>query len=131
MDKHISANFEIGSWDEKPFDEAVGVAKLTRASVIKTYTGDIDATSTTEWLMAYEPDKSARFVGLERIRGTISGRHGSLVLQHVGTFEGGVAKAELVVISGTDELKGTSGGGRFKADPTGAVELVLSFADDQ
>ena len=38
--------------------------------------------------MAYEPDKSARFVGIERIRGTIGGRHGSLVLQHVGTFEG-------------------------------------------
>ena len=88
MDMHISADFEIGSWDEKPFDEAVGVAKLTRASVTKTYTGDIDGTSTTEWLMAYEPDKSARFVGIERIRGTIGGRHGSLVLQHVGTFEG-------------------------------------------
>ena len=38
MDMHISADFEIGSWDEKPFDEAVGVAKLTRASVTKTYT---------------------------------------------------------------------------------------------
>ena len=64
MDKHVSADFEIGAWDENPFDEAVGVAKLTRASVTKTYIGDIDATSTTEWLMAYEPDKSARFVGL-------------------------------------------------------------------
>ncbi len=131
MDKHVSADFEIGSWEEKPFDEAVGVAKLTRASVVKTYTGDIDATSTTEWLMAYEPDQSARFVGLERIRGTMGGRHGSLVLQHVGTFEGGVAKAELVVISGTDELKGTSGGGQFKADPKGTVELTLSFVEEQ
>ena len=93
MDMHISADFEIGSWDEKPFDEAVGVAKLTRASVTKTYTGDIDGTSTTEWLMAYEPDKSARFVGIEICRdranpGDHGGRHGSLVLQHVGTFEG-------------------------------------------
>lgn len=81
--------------------------------------------------MAYEPDKSARFVGLERIRGTIDGRHGSLLLQHVGTFEGGVAKAELVVISGTGDLKGTSGSGRFKADPKGAVTLNLSFVEER
>ena len=29
---HIEATFEIGGWDEAPFDEAVGVAKLTRAT---------------------------------------------------------------------------------------------------
>ncbi len=70
MAKKISATFEISAWDEQPFDEAVGVAKLTRASVAKQYAGDIDATSATEWLMAYHPDKSAAFVGLERIKHT-------------------------------------------------------------
>ncbi len=60
--------------------------------------------------MAYHPDKSAEFVGLERIKGTIDGRHGSLVLQHVGTFDDGAAKATLTVVSGTDELKGATGG---------------------
>ena len=127
MPEHISAAFEVSSWEETPFDEAVGVAKLTRASVAKTYTGDIDGTSITEWLMAYEPDKSATFVGIERVRGTIAGRHGSLVLQHVGTFENGAAIAKLVVVSGTDELKGATGSGSFKADPAGSVRLDLTI----
>ena len=127
MPEHISAAFEVSSWEETPFDEAVGVAKLTRASVTKTYTGHIDGTSITEWLMAYEPDKSATFVGIERVRGTIAGRNGSLVLQHIGTFENGAATAKLVVVSGTNELKGASGSGSFKADPAGSVRIDLTI----
>ena len=125
MSSKISATFEIKGWDEQPFDEAVGVAKLTKATVAKDYAGDIEGTSATEWLMAYHPDKSAAFVGLERIKGTIDGRRGSLVLQHVGTFEDGAAKATLTVISGTDELKGATGTGQFVADPAGRITLTI------
>src|SRR4051812_17577670 len=105
MTHEINSSFEIQGWDEQPFDEAVAVAKLTRASVAKSYSGDIDGTSATEWLMAYHADQSATFVGLERIKGTIGGRRGTLVLQHVGTFADGVAQAVLTVLSGTDELE--------------------------
>ena len=125
MSSQINATFEIKGWDEQPFDEAVGVAKLTKATVAKEYAGDVEGTSATEWLMAYHPDKSAEFVGLERIKGTIDGRRGSLVLQHVGTFEDGAAKATLTVISGTDELKGATGTGQFVADPAGRITLTI------
>ena len=125
MSSQINATFEIKGWDEQPFDEAVGVAKLTKATVAKEYAGDVEGTSATEWLMAYHPDKSAEFVGLERIKGTIDGRRGSLVLQHVGTFEDGAAKATLTVISGTDELKGATGTGEFVADPAGRITLTI------
>jgi hypothetical protein len=125
MNSEISATFEIKGWDEQPFDEAVGVAKLTQASVAKEYAGDVEGTSATEWLMAYNPDKSAVFVGLERIKGTVGGRHGSLVLQHVGTFADGVAKATLTVVSGTDELKGAAGSGELIADPGGRISLTV------
>ena len=73
MPSKISATFEIKGWDEQPFDESVGVSKLTRASVAKEYAGDVEGTSATEWLMAYHPDKSAAFVGLERVKGTVDG----------------------------------------------------------
>ena len=126
MSSEISATFEIKEWDEQPFDEAVGVAKLTRASVVKEYVGDIEGTSATEWLMAYNPDKTAAFVGLERIKGTIGGRRGSLVIQHDGTFEDGAAKATLTVVSGTDELKGATGTGTLVADPAGRITLTIS-----
>jgi hypothetical protein len=125
----VSATFEIKGWDEEPFDDADadGVAKLTRASVAREYSGDVEGTSATEWLMAYQPDGSAVFVGLERIRGSVGGRRGSLVLQHVGTFADGVAKAELTVISGTDELQGAAGSGEFVADPGGRITLSVDL----
>lgn len=126
MSAQINATFDIKGWDEQPFDEAVGVAKLTKATVAKEYAGDVEGTSATEWLMAYHPDKSADFVGLERIKGTIDGRRGSLVLQHVGTFEDGAATATLTVISGTDELKGATGTGQFVADPAGRITLTIA-----
>ena len=127
MSDQISAQFEITSWEETPFDEGSGVAKLTEALVEKSYTGDVEATSTTKWLMAYAPDKTATFIGLERMRGTFAGKHGSIVLQHVGTFADGSADAELTVISGTNELKSVSGSGSFKANPAGSITLDLTF----
>lgn len=125
MPGKIRAQFEITSWEESPFDEGTGVAKLTEALVGKTYTGALEGTSTTKWLMAYAPDASASFVGLERIRGIVGGRKGSLVRQHIGTFQDGSADASLTVVSGTDELKDVSGRGEFTADPAGSVTLDL------
>ena len=88
MTTHIEARFEIANWDETPFDDGVGVSKLTEALVGKKYSGDVDGTSTTKWLMAYAPDKTATYVGIERIKGTVGGKRGSLVLLHDGTFAG-------------------------------------------
>ena len=127
MTSEIKATFEIKGWDEQPFDEAIGVAKLTSASVSKEYAGDIDGSSATEWLMAYEPDNSAVFVGLERIKGTVGGRRGSLVLQHVGTFADGAARATLTVVSGTNELKDATGSGDLVADPSGRITLIVEL----
>jgi len=126
MKSQVAATFEVTSWEETPFDEGTGVAKLTEALVEKRYDGDIEGTSTTKWLMAYAPDKSATFVGLERIKGTVAGRHGSLVISHVGTFEGGAATASLTIVSGTNELKDAAGSGHFTADPAGSIDLDLT-----
>jgi len=125
MTARIEAGFEIVNWEETPFDDGVGVSKLTEALVDKKYSGDVDGTSTTKWLMAYAPDKTATYVGIERIKGTIGGKRGSLVLMHEGAFEGGAATATLRVVSGTDELAGASGSGKFRADPTGSLMLDL------
>ena len=42
MKKTASARFSIKSWDEKPYSEGKDLPKMTRASVDKTFTGDID-----------------------------------------------------------------------------------------
>jgi Protein of unknown function (DUF3224) len=127
MSQRVQAQFEVTSWEEQPFDEREGAAKLTEAQVAKTYSGDIEGTSATRWLMAYAPDESAAFVGVERITGTVAGKNGTLVLQHVGKFEDGAAKATLTVLSGTDELADASGSGDFLADPAGSVTLGLDL----
>ncbi len=106
MTTRVEAEFEIAGWDETPFDEGVGVAKLTEALVEKKYTGGIEATSTTKWLMAYAPDKTATFVGIERIKGTVDGKHGSLVLLHDGVFEDGAATATLRIVAGHRRTQG-------------------------
>jgi hypothetical protein len=127
MTSHINAVFEITEWDEQPFDDGLDLAKLTKASVGKRYTGDIEGGSATEWLMAYQVDGSAVFVGLERIKGTVAGRRGSLVIQHVGTFADGAANAVLSVVSGTGKLIGAEGRGTLVADPSGRITLDIDF----
>jgi hypothetical protein len=127
MTTRVSATFEITEWDERPFDEDPDLAKLTKASVGKKYAGDIEGGSVTEWLMAYQADGSAVFVGLERIKGTVGGRRGSLVVRHVGTFADGIANAALSVVSGTGELTAVTGDGVLVADPSGRITLNIDI----
>jgi hypothetical protein len=128
MSRHIEARFEIASWDETPFEDGDEATKLTEALVAKRYDGDIKGTSTTKWLLAYSPDKSALFVGVEHISGTIGGKNGSIVLLHDGEYRDGVAAAELRVASGTDGLLNVAGTGKFRADPAGSMTLDLDGA---
>ena len=125
MSRHIEARFEIASWDETPFEDGDEATKLTEALVAKHYEGDIKGTSTTKWLLAYSPDKSALFVGVEHITGTIGGKKGGMVLIHDGEYRDGVAAAELRVASGTESLANVAGTGKFRADPEGSITLDL------
>lgn len=128
MSRHIEARFEVASWDETPFEGGDDATKLTEALVSKRYEGDIKGTSTTKWLMAYSPDKSALFVGIEHIAGTIGGKKGGIVLLHDGEYRDRVASAELRVASGTEELADVAGTGKFRADPAGSMTLDLDGA---
>lgn len=38
MKIHTTGNFEVKSWDEKPYSEIAGQPKLTRADPLKTLT---------------------------------------------------------------------------------------------
>lgn len=111
--KSASARFAIKSWDEKPYSEGSDQPKLTRASVTKTYTGDIEGEAQVEYLMMYRSDGSAAFVGIERVVGKIGEKTGSFVLQRTGVFESGMAKESYSVIPGsaTGDLQGLAGDG--------------------
>lgn len=113
MMKSAQARFAITSWDESPYGEGQDRPRLTRASVTKTYTGDIVGEGQVQYLMMYRSDGSATFVGLERVVGRIGGKTGTFVLQRTGTFEDGQAKESYSVIPGsaTGDLQGLAGDG--------------------
>jgi hypothetical protein len=131
---HASAVFEIKTWDEKPYQEMEGGSKLTRASVTKTYRGDITGDATSESLMFYRADGSAVFAGFERVVGTIAGRAGTFVLEVSGTYRDQKAMCDCTVIpnSGSGELGGLRGEGRYVAThadyPT--VPFTLDYSID-
>jgi hypothetical protein len=113
MKQTANARFAIKNWDEKPYSEGQGLPRLTRASVAKTFTGDIEGEGQVEYLMMYRSDGSATFVGLERVVGRIGGKTGTFVLQRTGIFEGGQARESYSVIPGsaTGDLQGLVGDG--------------------
>ena len=113
MKKRANARFEIKNWDEKPYSEGQELPKLTRASVRKTFTGDIEGEGQVEYLMMYRSDGSATFVGLERVTGRIGGKTGTFVLQRTGIFESGQAKESYSIVPGsaTGDLQGLLGHG--------------------
>lgn len=113
MKQTANARFAIKSWDEKPFSEGPDLPRLTRATVAKAFTGDIEGEGHVEYLMMYRSDGSATFVGLERVVARIKGKSGSFVLERRGGFESGQAKESYAVIpgSGTGELRALRGDG--------------------
>ena len=113
MKNRANARFAITNWDEKPYSDGQDLPKLTRASVTKTFTGDIEGEGQVEYLMLYAADGWATFVGLERVVGRVAGKAGSFVLQRQGAFEDGRATETYSVVAGsaTGELRGLRGEG--------------------
>src|SRR4051812_22383151 len=108
-----TAQFAVGDWNEQPYDQLAGDQKLTRASVTRTYSGDIEGNSTSESLMFYASDSNATIVGLERVTGTLKNKKGSFVVESRSTFNGTEASGTWSVVagSGTDDLKSLKGQG--------------------
>lgn len=129
MKKSANARFAITNWDEKPYSEGQDLPRLTRASVTKTFSGDIEGEGQVEYLMMYRNDGSATFMGLERVVGRIEGRSGTFVLQRTGVFESGQAKESYSVIPGsaTGDLRGLQGDGSSAVGHGMEHPFILSY----
>ena len=131
MTAHVEATFKIADWAEDDILDANGGPKVTRATVSMSFAGELEGEGRVEWLMGYDDSGAACFVGLERIEGAIEDRSGSFVLQHVGTFDGETAKAEVLVVpgSGTGDLRDLTGKGSFLAGmgPDGERSIALDY----
>lgn len=118
---NAKGSFEVEVKHEPPHEVVDGVA-LARAHVNKRFFGPLDATSTVEMLTVKTPVQGwAAYVAFERVTGTLDGKHGSFVLQHVAGMEGGKPSLAVTVVpdSGTGELRGISGVVNIRIDEEG------------
>ena len=130
MPRTAHATFAVSDWQEAPYYEADGQPKMTRVHHATTYTGDLEATGTVEYVMVYTAT-GATFTGLERVEGTLWGQAGAVVLLHTGTWTpaGAHPNPEIVPGTGTGAWAGLTGrllhqDGKIEGE-RGLVELVV------
>ena len=127
-----TSTFEITAWEESAYDEPTEGPKFSRATVRKTFRGEIVGESTAELLMSQADDGSAGYVALERVMGRVGDRSGSFVVQHFAARGGGVAKATWFVVpgSGTGDLRGLHGEAEYRHDENEAT-FTLDYTFEQ
>jgi hypothetical protein len=130
MSTQATTTYEITGWNEEPIEEPGEGPKLLRATVGKTFRGDLEGTSSAHLLMA-RGDDGEGYVAVERVTGVLGGREGSFVLQHGAhraLADDGRSQTFAYVVpgSGTRELEGLRGQGQFRHDEHGAV-LTLTY----
>jgi hypothetical protein len=125
--------FEVKLAPLDPADEAGDGNLLGRLSIDKVITGDLQAITRGQMLSALTATKgSAGYVAIERVTGTLHGRHGSFVLQHTGRMERGAQSLAIHVVpdSGTGGLAGLRGTfGLTIADGVHSYELEYSLPE--
>jgi hypothetical protein len=129
MSKTGSATFTSKTWDETTYTEIEGGRKLTRVHAVFSYEGDVEGEGSVDYLMAYSPDGTGSFVGLERIVGRIGDRSGSFVARHTGTFDpkSVTTRWDFVPGLGTDALEGITGGGTLKLEGHGPYPFAFEY----
>lgn len=118
----VHGDFQVESWDEKPYETLDEGRRLTEATVGQRFEGDLQGDGEARWLMCHRPDGTAVFTGLQLVQGTLEGRRGAIVFETTGSFDGAVARWSATVIEGssTAELEGLVGTGVFEA-PMGST----------
>jgi hypothetical protein len=126
-----SGEFTVTGGHEATYSERKP-GRLTRAGGKQAFSGDIDGVGRIEWLMCVRADHTADFVGLQEIDGAIHGRHGGLVLTSVGSHDGVRSSGSWTIVAGTGtgDLAGIVGNGRWKAGPGPRGTFELTFEVD-
>ena len=124
-----TSSFSLKRWDERPYDELEGAPKLTRASVVYGFEGELSGEGRLEYLMSYLPDGSALFTGFQRFVGRVGSREGTFIFRHAGRFADGIASDTWTVVagSGTGDLAGIRGQLEFSAGHQEKYEVIFEY----
>jgi len=108
----VNGTFEVNMDELDPaYNGAEGVT-LKRMAIGKTFEGALAGSSQGEMLSVITPvEDSAAYVAVEQVSGTLDGKQGSFVLQHLGTLNQDELRLILEVVpdSATGELSGLRG----------------------
>lgn len=120
--------FQIASWDELPYSESPEGAKISKAKVRQTYSGAIEGSSEIEYMLSYQDDKTATFVGYEKVSGSINGQPGSFKVHHNGRLNEGVASSSFVIVAGSGQggFAGMTGTGLFRSKEHGQANYQMT-----
>ena len=108
MSHHARGSFTV---DMKPLTPPPAEG-LSRFSIDKKLTGDLDGTTQGEMFSGGDPKQGeAGYVAIEVFTGTLAGKHGTFALQHTATMNRGVPQLSVTVVpdSGTGDLTGITG----------------------
>jgi hypothetical protein len=126
------AAFNVTGWEQTSL-QGTG-PYLSRATVTKTFRGDLEGTSEADLLMCQaDPKKLGEgegYVASEQFTGRLGGREGSFVIQHWGISGAGGAQqngGHVVPGSGTGNLAGLSGRVAITVDAEGAHRITLEY----
>jgi hypothetical protein len=111
MTVHAQGTFEVKLTPQLPEDKSEG-STLGRMLIEKQFHGDLDAISQGQMLTGMTAVQgSGAYVAIERVTGTLNGRHGSFILHHLGIMVRGAPQLNVTVVpdSGTGELVGLVG----------------------
>jgi Protein of unknown function (DUF3224) len=116
-----TGTFQVTSQEEDVYDQTDAGLRLARARGTQEFAGDIAGQGSVEWLVCYSPP-GGRFVGLQRIEGTLGGRRGSLIIEATAEFDGTRSRGWWRVLpdTGGGELQGITGEGSFEASAQSA-----------
>lgn len=122
---HNNYRFEIQAWDESTYLDLAGSGKFTRANIKKHYSGSLKGEGTLDYLMSYQADGNAHFVGIERVTGSLEERKGSFTLSHTGTFSEGKVISTFIVVDGSGDkgFSDFSGQGEYQTGVGSEVEF--------
>jgi hypothetical protein len=109
--QHANGTFDVKITPLGTEDKAEGTT-LCRMSIDKQFHGDLTGTGKGEMLTGMAEVKgSGGYVAIERVTGTLQGRAGSFILQHIGVMTRGEPQLSVTIVpdSGTGQLVGITG----------------------
>lgn len=125
-------NHAAGSFEVKvtPVEDKSEDPSLGRMTLDKQYHGDLEGDGKGQMLTAGSPAKGAGgYVAMEKVTGTLNGRPGSFVLQHIGTMSNNTPQLTIIIVpgSGTGQLEGIAGKMTITIAPTGKHSYNLEY----